>query len=109
MDKIDNEAEETEPDLEDEAKVPDHEEFYVPKRPITFDKTGKFLIYESKDDKSMKWQYGLTLTFSLIPQYCLVRAIMRMSWWRILLWSVPSALILNLQRNSLYMVSRIIT
>ena len=82
----------------------------MPKRPITFDKTGKFLLYDSISDRTtMKRQYGSAILISFIPQYCLIRAFMRMSWWRILLWSIPSVFFMNTQRNVFMMTSRKIT
>ena len=67
MENIDNEAEETGPE-DNEAQVSDIEELYVPKRPIAFDETGKFLIYESKVDKTEnKRHIWLSFTLALIP------------------------------------------
>ena len=94
----------------DDAEVSDLEEFYVPTYPITFDKTGKYLIYTSPEDTGETTQLMGTSAFvASIPLYCMMRAIQRMSWWRIALWSVPSMYSIRLMRNTHVLTSRIVT
>ena len=94
----------------DEDELTELEECYMPKRPLVFDKTGKCLIYKSEQDiKETTRLFGCASAFAMIPVYCLMRAIQRMSWWRIILWGIPSAFSSNMLRNSYTMTSRVVT
>ena len=74
-----------------EEEEPDRQELYVPKRPIKFDKTGKVLLYEyGKSMQSAKKYYFAGAAISCIPQYLFMRACMRLSLWRMILWGIPS-------------------
>ena len=94
----------------DEEEFSELEEFYVPRSPIVFDENGKYKIYSSTEDldKTRKLFGGASL-LAMIPIYCLGRAFQRWSWWRILLWSIPSAFSFNMLRNSYIMTSRVVT
>ena len=99
--------EEVEVDEEDFTEL---EEFYVPRSPIVFDENGKYKIYSSQEDldKTRKLFGGASL-LAMIPISCLGRAFQRWSWWRILLWSIPSAFSFNMLRNTYVMTSRVVT
>ena len=74
-----------------EEEEPDRKELYVPKQPIKFDKTGKILLYEyGKSMQSAKKYYFAGAAISCIPQYLFIRACMRLSLWRMILWGIPS-------------------
>ena len=93
--------------MEDE---PDRQELYVPKWPIKFDKSGKILLYEyGKSMQSAKKYYFTGAALSCIPQYLFMRACMRLSWWRMILWGIPSLITFQMQRNVYKLSSRTVS
>ena len=87
-----------------------HREMYVPKVPLNFDKgTGKLLVYQTDDLKDYRRIFRMALTLPTICIYCGVRAVQKRSWWRILLWSLPTLISSRILFNGINMMSIAVT
>lgn len=87
-----------------------HKEMYVPQVPLKFDAHDKLLLYKTDDELYSRRR--LFKTAMLIPAfflYCGVRAIQKRSWWRMLIWALPSLFSTKIIMNAVNMLSVSVT
>ena len=80
-------------------------EMYVPRVPLKFDSTGKLLIYQTDNLIGKRNFFRAALIPPSLLLYCGMRAIQKRSWWRILLWSIPSIVSTRIIWNALNMMT----
>ena len=83
----------------------EHKELFIPQMPLKFDQMGKLLIYQTDELQHKRRFFRMALILPSIALYCGMRAIQKRSWWRILLWSIPSFISSRIMYNALNIMS----
>ena len=81
----------------------------MPELPLKFDKNDKLLIYHTDSLKRTRTLTKYALAIPSFVLYCGMRAIQKRSWWRILLWSMPSFFAVTGLRNGVNLLSLTVT